>query len=194
MRSFIFIAKLEEGIKGRVLGAYRISFEEQHEVLYSFRPSLCWCCAGGVLWGHRSVLVRSVPHPSSIRAVILKLFSSNNLVVQGLRNSNSAALSSVLGGWFTAYVHTAIFAAAEASRFGSREVQQVAVTHAAHNALSLLLPAQQPTFIAATKSILDRIGAGRREAEAGKRAGEEAWAKVQRSRVGDGASAVCPSL
>jgi hypothetical protein len=106
----------------------------------------------------------------------------------GLRTAN-ARIGSV-EGWLAAYVHTTIFAAAEASRFASRDVQQVAVTHAAHNTLGYLTPAQQPVLIAATKSALAQIGAGSRDAEYGRRIGEDAFAKVQRARIGDGASAV----
>ena len=86
----------------------------------------------------------------------------------------------------TAYLHSAIFAAAEASRTNSRAVQQVAVTHAAHAALSHSLFALQPTFIANAKAVLAEIGATESEAALGKRIGEEAARKIAISRAGDG--------
>ncbi|KAH6905815.1 phosphatidic acid phosphatase type 2/haloperoxidase [Coprinopsis sp. MPI-PUGE-AT-0042] len=115
----------------------------------------------------------------------------NNQVVLGLQNANPQ-IAVVVEGWMTAYVHTAIFAAAEASRSSSRAMQQVAVTHAAHAALGYLVPAQQPAFFAAAKSVLAEIGAGTNDAEAGRQVGEAAFAKVQRARAGDEASAYAP--
>lgn len=110
----------------------------------------------------------------------------NTAAVNALKATTSPRLNGAQEGWMTAYLHSAIFAAAEASRTNSRAVQQVAVTHAAHAALSHSLFALQPTFIANAKAVLAEIGATENEAALGKRIGEDAARKVAVSRAGDG--------
>lgn len=92
--------------------------------------------------------------------------------------------------WATAYVHAAILAAADATRTASRAVQQVAVSYAAHDALSHIFIAQQPTFSGALKQTLGEIGASEIDSARGKRVGEDAATRIAKARAGDGADRV----
>ncbi|KAH6911886.1 phosphatidic acid phosphatase type 2/haloperoxidase [Coprinopsis sp. MPI-PUGE-AT-0042] len=125
---------------------------------------------------------------------ILRLWFRNTAAVNALKATNAPRLGGPQEGWITAYVHSAIFAAAETSRTNSRATQQVAVTHAAHAALSHVLFALQPNFIANAKAVLAEIGPTESEATLGKRLGEEAAKKVAISRAGDGIDNVVRAL
>jgi len=106
----------------------------------------------------------------------------NGSIIGGLQSPPSA--------WYNAVVSGAIYAAAVGSKDESLEFQQLAVSHAAHNAI---LFAFQGTRVynaadASLRAVLPAIGLAS-NSSAGKdaiRRGQKAAAKVAEARAGDG--------
>jgi len=96
-------------------------------------------------------------------------------------------LTGVMEGWAEAYIHAAILAAAEGSAGKSREVQQVAVSHAAHNAITSIFPTNKAGYDKRLGEVLKSIGASAEDGKSGASIGQDAFAQVQKDRAGDGA-------
>jgi len=97
-------------------------------------------------------------------------------------------LTGVMEGWSQGYIHGAIVTAAEAAASESRAVQQIAVSHAAHNAITAIFPTNKADLDAVLLKTLAQIGAAAEEAGKGREIGEEAATKVAKERAGDGAT------
>jgi hypothetical protein len=100
-------------------------------------------------------------------------------------------LASSHAAYVVAYVHSAIFLAATASKNETLPVQQIAVSVAAHDTLQTLFLAQYQTFDLALKSVEDTIQLSPEQLSVAHQVGSvEATAWIA-SRLGDGVNRAC---
>ncbi|RPA80853.1 acid phosphatase/Vanadium-dependent haloperoxidase [Ascobolus immersus RN42] len=107
-------------------------------------------------------------------------------------NASSPRLGSLHESYVGAFVATAVLAAAEDAKRESREVQQLAVSHAAHDALTRIFYAQYQRIDAYFKEIENAVKPSAQQAAAGRRIGEAAAAKVVKARADDGFATYVP--
>lgn len=103
-----------------------------------------------------------------------------------VNNSIALTLSSAQVGWTVAFVHTAILLAANNSHQFNRDVQQTAVSFAAHDSLVSVFSTLWITFDENIVSAEDAIGAGDTDKKIGRDIGEQAARAVIIARAGDG--------
>jgi hypothetical protein len=99
---------------------------------------------------------------------------------------NASALASAQVGWVEAYVHTAMLLAADESKHHNRDVQQTAVSFAAHDTLVSVFLEEYLNFDASMIWAEDAIGARNVDRELGRNIGEWAAEKIMIARTGDG--------
>lgn len=121
--------------------------------------------------------LRLLPHPPNLR---------NEKLGLAVNNSIALTLSSAQVGWTVAFVHTAILLAANNSHQFNRDVQQTAVSFAAHDSLVSVFSTLWITFDENIVSAEDAIGAGDTDKKIGRDIGEQAARAVIIARAGDG--------
>ena len=105
-------------------------------------------------------------------------------------NASSPRLSSLHESYIGAYVQTAVLVAAEDSQRESRSVQQLAVSYAAHDALTRIFYAQYQRIDSYLREIEDAVKPSASQSNTGRRIGEAAAAKVVKARADDGFATV----
>ncbi|KAJ3514778.1 hypothetical protein NLJ89_g2180 [Agrocybe chaxingu] len=101
-------------------------------------------------------------------------------------NASSPRLSSLREGYYGALVQTAVLKASDDSQGLSRNTRQLALSHAAHDILTTIFPAQYRNIDAYLREAEDQIQASVQEARRGREIGERAVTRTVAARAGDG--------